>query len=189
MLGGMAGATAPFVLTNRFRVTWEGAWLAVACTVFTGTGVALMLRGGLVDVVMGLLAVLVFGGAGVVSIARLLSPRPVLVLDGEAARFPAPWPRSAREDIVLPWRDVALLRACTQVVPHRGGTVSMHYLDFVPTSEADRPFRTPPPWRTDHAVRVRPTWNHSLDEIVEAAHAHRPGLRFEDLRDPRGDHV
>lgn len=185
----MAGATAPFVLTNRFRVTWEGAWLAVACTVFTGTGIALMLRGGLLDVVMGLLAVLFFGGAGIGSIARLLSPRPVLVLDAQGARFPAPWPRSAREDIFLAWDDIALLRACTQVVPHRGGTVNMHYLDLVPTREADRPFRTPPPWGADHAVRVRPTWDHSLDEIVAAAHVYRPGLPFDDRRKPGGDRV
>ncbi|MFD0776889.1 hypothetical protein ACFQZ2_23385, partial [Streptomonospora algeriensis] len=183
----MTGATAPFVLTNRFRVTWEGAWLAVACTVFTGTGAALVLRGGLLDVVMGLLAVLVFGGAGIGSIARLFSPRPVLVLDGKGARFPAPWPRSSREDIFLPWDDVVLLRACTQVVPHRGGTVNMHYLDFVPADEADRPFRTPPPWGTDHAVRVRPTWDHSLDEIVAAARARRPDLPFDDRREPRGN--
>jgi|SRR5690625_74759 len=183
----MTGATAPFIVANRFRVTWEGAWLTVACAVFTGTGIALILRGGTVDIVMGLLAVLVFGGAGVVSITRILSPRPVLVLDSEGARFPAPWPRSTREDIFLAWDDVALLRACTQVVPHRGGMVSMHYLDFVPLSEADRPFRTPGPWHTDHTVRVRPTWDHSPDEIIEAAHTYRPQLRFEDRRGPCSD--
>ncbi|MUL43502.1 hypothetical protein FZ103_20400 [Streptomonospora sp. PA3] len=185
----MSGATAPFVLTNRFRVTWEGAWLTLACTVFTITGLALMLRGGVVDIIMGLLAVVVFGGAGIASVARILSPRPVLVIDGEGARFPAPWPRSKKEDIFLPWSDIALLRACTQVVPHRGGTVNMHYLDFVPTDEADRPFRTPPPWRTDHAVRVRPTWDHSLDEIIDAVHAHQPELPFEDRREPRNNRV
>ncbi|QBI54704.1 hypothetical protein [Streptomonospora litoralis] len=185
----MSGASAPFVVTNRFRVTWEGAWLTVACLVFTGIGVALMLRGGVVDIVMGLLAVLVFGGAGAASITRLVSPRPVLELDGHGARFPAPWPRSTREDIVLAWGEISLLRACTQVVPHRGGTVSLHYLDFVPVSEADRPFRTPTPWRSDHAVRVRPTWDHSLDEIVAAVHTHRPEMPFEDRREPRNDHV
>ncbi|GAB3445199.1 hypothetical protein GCM10027570_15010 [Streptomonospora sediminis] len=185
----MTGATAPFVLTNHFRVTWEGSWLALACAVFTGTGIALMLRGGATDLVMGALAVLVFGGAGAVSVTRMFSPRPVLVLDSQGVRFPAPWPRSESDDAVLAWDDVAVLRACTQYVPHRGGTVSIHYLDFVPTDEADRPFRMPTPWRTDHAVRVRPTWDHSADEVIAAARTRKPGLAFEDRREPRGGRV
>ncbi|MBV2366152.1 STM3941 family protein [Streptomonospora nanhaiensis] len=180
----MPGPATPFVVSNRFRITWEGLWLTLACVVFTGIGVALVLRGSPVDLALGLLAVAVFGGAGLVSLSRFLSHRPVLILDEAGVHFIAPWPRGRRDDLSFPWSEVALLRACTQVVPHRGGSVPMHYLVFVNRDEAELPFHPPSPWHTTNAVRVRPTWNHTIGEIIEAAHHYKPDLPFDDRRRP-----
>ncbi|WP_067975569.1 hypothetical protein [Nocardiopsis trehalosi] len=180
---------APFKVADRFRFTWNGVWLTVACLVFTGTGVALIVRGGAFDTGMGIIAVVVFGGGGLLAASRVLSRRPVLVLDSTGVCVVAPWPRSASDDVRLPWSDIALVRACTQVVRYRGGAAHLTYLVFVARDEESEPYRPPVPWHPQHAVRVHTTWDHGVEEIVAEARRHRPGLPFDDRRVPGGRRV
>ncbi|MBB4932161.1 hypothetical protein F4561_002981 [Lipingzhangella halophila] len=179
----MNDAGEAFTVTRKFRVTWRGVWLFAACLVFSVAGVALIVRGGAaVDTVLGVLAVLLFGGGGLLAASPMLSRRPVLVLDPAGVRVVAPWPRPVSDDLVVPWADIARIRAATQVVPHRGDTMLLHYLVFVPRDATDRALRPPVPWELSYAVRARPTWDRTIEEIVAEARRHRPDLVFEDRR-------
>ncbi|WP_046469572.1 STM3941 family protein [Allosalinactinospora lopnorensis] len=182
----MAGAAGPFTVTHRFQMTWNGVWLFIACLVFSVAGIALIVRGeARGDALLGLVALLLFGGGGLLSAAPLLSRRPVLVLDGAGVRLVAPWPRPSSEDVFLPWEDVELIRAATQVVLRRGDPMLLHHLVFVPRGEAERPFHPPAPWEPPYSVRIRSTWDRAVEEIVAEARRHRPGLAFDDRRLPR----
>ncbi|WP_017623615.1 STM3941 family protein [Nocardiopsis chromatogenes] len=174
------GGDTAFAVANRLRVTWEGAWLAVGCAVFTGIGVALVAKGGTLDVVVGVLAIVLFGGGGLLAASRHLSRRPVLLLDAEGVRIPAPWPRSTADDLVLPWKDVTGVCACAKALHHRGGTVFLHYLVFLTGEEP--PELPPSPWRPEPAVRIRPTWNRTVEEVLAEARRHKPDLPFTDRR-------
>lgn len=174
------GGGAAFAVTNRLRATWEGAWLTVGCAVFTVIGAALVVKGGALDVVMGVLAIVLFGGGGLLAASRHLSRRPVLLLDDEGVRIPAPWPRSADDDLVIPWKDVTGVCACAKALHHRGGTVFMHYLVFL--TEEEPPELPPSPWRPEPAVRIRSTWNRTVDEVLAEARRHKPDLPFSDRR-------
>ncbi|WP_017557593.1 hypothetical protein [Nocardiopsis baichengensis] len=171
---------AAFAVANRLRVTWEGAWLAVACAVFTGIGAALVAKGGALDIAMGVLAIVLFGGGGLLAASRHLSRRPVLLLDAEGARFPAPWPRSSDDDLVIPWDQVTGIHACTKPLHHRGGTVHLHYLVFLTGQEP--PELPPSPWHPEPAVRIRPSWDRTVEEVVAEARRRRPDLPFTDRR-------
>lgn len=187
----MAAPTEQFTVRETFRVTWDGAGLAAGCLIFAGMGAALVVRGGTTDIVIGLLAVVLFGGGGLLASSRVLSRRPTLVLDTEGVRVVARWPRSSADDLWLAWEDIALIRVCSQEIPYQRGAVHQWYLVFVPHSEADQPFRPPAPWEPNRAVRVHRTWNHTVDEVVEAARRYRPGLAFDDRRPPgtRREHI
>ncbi len=179
----MDGASGTLTVTRRFRVTWRGAWLSAACLVFSATGMALIIRAASTsDVLFGALAVLLFGGGGLLAASPLLSRRPVLVLDEGGVRAVAPWPRRRSHDRTMGWDDIARIRAVTQVVPHRGGTLLLHYLEFVSHDATGRHFAPPTPWETSFTVRAQATWDHTIDEIVAKAHRHRVNLVFEDHR-------
>ncbi|MDA8370355.1 MAG: hypothetical protein M0026_10860 [Nocardiopsaceae bacterium] len=178
----MTGAATPLSVTNRLRVTWDGLWLTAACLVFCSAAIGLIVRGDPVDVGIGLLALLIFGGGGLLAASRVLSRRPILVLDDAGVRLVAPWPRSSAEDTFLAWDDIVLIRACTQAVPHRRGTAGLHYLVFLVGEEADQPFRAPSPWEPRHAVRIRPTWDRSVEEVAAEARRYRPDIGFENRR-------
>ncbi|ASU84438.1 hypothetical protein CDO52_17990 [Nocardiopsis gilva YIM 90087] len=180
----MTGPTDQFTVRDTFRVTWDGAGLAAGCLIFAGMGAALVARGGMADIVIGLLAVVMFGGGGLLAASRVLSRRPTLALDSEGVRVVARWPRSSSDDLWLAWDDIALIRVCSQDIPYQRGAVRQWYLVFVPHAEADQPFHPPAPWEPNRAVRVRRTWNHTVDEVVAAARRHRPGLAFDDRRPP-----
>lgn len=182
----MGGPSDAFAVTRRFRVTWSGVWLFAACLVFSVTGLALVVRGGATaDVLLGLLALLLFGGGGLLAASPILSRRPVLVMDGAGVRLVAPWPRPTSDDLVVAWEDIARIRAATQVVPRRGDTMLLHYLVFVPRGETGRAFPPPAPWEPSYAVRAHPTWDRTVEDVVAEAHRHRPDLVFEDHRLPR----
>ncbi|RNL85037.1 STM3941 family protein [Halostreptopolyspora alba] len=182
----MDGSSEAFAVTRRFRVTWSGVWLFAACLVLSVTGLALVVRGGTpADVLLGLAALLLFGGGGLLAASPMLSRRPVLVMDDTGVRVLAPWPRSTSGDLVVAWRDIARIRAATQVVPRRGETMLLHYLVFVPRGETGRAFHPPAPWEPSYAVRAHPTWDRTIEEVVAEAHRHRPDLVFEDHRLPR----
>ncbi|CAM4024590.1 STM3941 family protein [Nocardiopsis rhodophaea] len=180
----MTGPPEQFTVRDTFRVTWDGVGLAAGCLIFTGMGAALVARGGTVDIVIGLLAVVMFGGGGLLAASRVLSRRPTLVLDSEGVRVVAPWPRSSVDDLWLTWDDIALIRTCSQDIHYYRGTARQWYLVFVPHSEADQPFHPPTPWEPNRAVRVRRSWDHTVDEVVAAARRYRPGLALDDRRPP-----
>src|SRR5690625_1462550 len=168
----MGGTARRFTVTRRFQVTWNGVWMFAACLVFSVTGVALIVRGETTDILFGVVALVMFGGGGALAVSPVLSPRPVLVLDNTGVRIVAPWPRLRSGDLVVPWEDLTLVRAVTRVVPHRGSTMLMHYLVFVPRGAVYRDFPLPAPWEPSYAVQAHATWDHTIDEIVAESHQH-----------------
>ncbi|MBB6171286.1 hypothetical protein HNR23_001346 [Nocardiopsis mwathae] len=180
----MTGPTDQFAVRDQFRVTWDGVGLAAGCLIFAGMGAALVVRGGTADIAIGLLAVLMFGGGGLLAASRFLSRRPTLVLDAEGVRVVAPWPRSSDDDLWMDWNDIALIRVCSQDITAQGGAVPQWYLVFVPPHEVARPFQPPAPWRPDRAVRIHRTWDRTVEDVVAEARRRRPGITFDDRRPP-----
>ncbi|TQN31908.1 hypothetical protein FHX37_1831 [Haloactinospora alba] len=180
----MRNTAEPFTVANRVRVTWEGTWLAAACTIFAGAGAALALRDGSTDTAIGVVALVLFGGGGLLAASRMLSRRPVLVLDEAGVRLVAPWPRPSSGDVFLRWEDIAAVRVCSQLVPYRGAPTALRYLDFVPRGEADQPPQTPGPWQPHHAVRIRESWDHTVADVIAEVRRHRPDMPFEEQRAP-----
>ncbi|GAA3758219.1 hypothetical protein HDA32_001900 [Spinactinospora alkalitolerans] len=186
----MASPARSFTVRSRFRFTWEGVWLAAGCLVFVAAGVAMVLEGSRGTVVLGTLAIVLFGGGGLLASSSSLSRRPVLEMDDEGVCVAVPWPRNRIEDHRLPWDRIAGITAYTQKIPYQGGTAQHHYLAFVPQREHPSPSADgevpsiEPPWELRYSLHIRSSWNHDVAEIVEEARRRRPDLHFTDRRAP-----
>ncbi|GAA1115706.1 hypothetical protein GCM10009605_56210 [Nocardiopsis composta] len=178
--------TGVFAVVNRRRVTSQGLWLTAACLVFIVIGVALVLRGGLADTVVGVLTVLLFAGGGLLVAGRRLSRRPLLELDSSGVRLLAPWPRRPSDDIFLPWEEVASVCLCRRAVAYADHTHNLDYLHFLTGDEkceGERgPVPPPSPWTVRPGVAVRSTWDRSADEVLAEVRRLRPGLPVADRR-------
>lgn len=150
--------------------------------------------GGVVFTVLGVLGIAAFGAAVVVGAGGLISARPVLELDEDGVRRPAPWPRSRRADRLLPWPEVSALCLVRRGVPTRRRGVQDHLI-FLTGEEAAEHARSaakpqlvaltltePPPGVEASPWRFEPasTWDASLKDI--AAEARRHGVRIIDRR-------
>lgn len=194
----MSETSEAFRVVNRFHPTWNGIWYTVGCAVFITVGVALIVRGTTGGIVVGGLAVLLFGGGGLLASTKALSRRPVLELDSEGVSVVVPWPQTRTDDRRMRWDEVSAIVAHTQLLPFRGGSARHEYLAFVPAgkphdapdaTEQDSPPTTPGvevPWGLRYSAHIRSTWDSGVDEIVAAARRFRPELPFEDRRDGSG---
>ncbi|SKA23949.1 hypothetical protein SAMN02745673_03267 [Marinactinospora thermotolerans DSM 45154] len=185
------------MVKNRLRLTWEGAWLTAGCLIFVIAGIAMIIEGTTTSVVLGIVAVVLFGGGGLLAASRVLSRRPVLEMDDSGVCVTVPWPRSHADDHRLDWDELAGITAYTERIEHRGACVRHHYLAFVPRSRAesaavdsgssDSAERSGAsvecPWELRYATHIRSTWDHSPEEVVAQARRHRPDLPFTDRRD------
>src|SRR4051812_33149790 len=82
--------------------------LLVFSVVFAAAAVpALPGAGAFVFLFVGMAGIVLGAGGLVVAAGRSLPRRPVLELDDEGVRLPAPWPRTRARDRYLHWADVA----------------------------------------------------------------------------------
>ncbi|REE95908.1 hypothetical protein [Thermomonospora umbrina] len=123
------------MLAVRLRPSWYQAGRVVSPLIAFGASAAFVvggLRGGgwaaAGFVILGVLGGAFFGGGAVLAAGALLSRRPLLEVDDEGVRRPAPWPRPRRRDRFLPWSDVAGLCLISRSVAARGSRVRDHLL-------------------------------------------------------------
>jgi hypothetical protein len=144
--------------------------------------------GAVLFLVVGVAGTLVFTAVLVTTAGQLLDRRPVLELDDEGVRLPAPWPR--RRDRVLTWPDVAAAVVWNRPVP-RGRRGLAEYLAFLPAAEGagvvpsaellalgleDVPGVATAHW----ATQIHPGWDTGADEII--AEIRRRGIPAVDAR-------
>ncbi|WP_017596702.1 hypothetical protein [Nocardiopsis potens] len=175
-----------FAVVNRRRITSQGVWLTAACLVFISIGVALVLRGGPADVLIGAVTVVLFAGGGLLVAGRRLSRRPFLELDSSGVRLLAPWPRRPSDDIFLPWDEVASVCLCRRSVAYADHTHDLDYLHFLAGDEkceGERgPVPPPSPWTVRPGAAVRSSWDRSVEEVLAEVHRLRPALPITDRR-------
>jgi hypothetical protein len=130
--------------------------------------------------------------AGLVTAAgRLLGRRPVLELDEEGVRLPAPWPWPRTRDRSVRWADLAAVVLWSSPVP-RGRRGLADHLAFLPTPEGAGQARPsaelvalsledlPGVATADWAVDVSGGWHPGVEEILTEARRHE--LHTADLR-------
>jgi hypothetical protein len=149
-----------------------------------GVGAVVYLLVGVAGVLLCAAALLTMGG-------RLVTHRPVLELDEQGVRLPAPWPWSRARDRFVRWADLASVVVWSSPVP-RGRRGLADHLAFLPAH--DDAGRTPPSAEllalglddlpgvaTAHwAVAVSPGWDPGVDEVL--AELRRRELPAADLR-------
>ncbi|RFU41137.1 hypothetical protein DZF91_13450 [Actinomadura logoneensis] len=105
-----------------WRTAWRGLAFGILLLASAGFVAGGLMRGGsgvgsLVFIVLGALGLVAFGGGFLAAVGGPLARRPVLELDSEGVRRPAPWPLPRSRDRVLPWTDVTALAALRRGVP------------------------------------------------------------------------
>ncbi|SEG42128.1 hypothetical protein SAMN04489712_105118 [Thermomonospora echinospora] len=190
------------MLTVRARPSWYRAGRVASPLIAFGASVAFVTggaRGGtgfaaMGFLVLGVLGIAFFGAGTVLAAGNLLGRRPVLELDEQGVRRPAPWPRRRRRDRVLPWPQVEALCLVSRGVAARGSRVRDH-LVFLSSPQAAEHARTAPkpqlvalvltdlPGGSEHApwlLMADPDWNVPLKDIV--AEVRRHGVPIIDRR-------
>ncbi|MFC0037623.1 hypothetical protein [Actinomadura rayongensis] len=128
----------PFAV--RARPTWRAAAQAVSCLILllasagfiTGGVLRGFGLGGAVFAVLGALGIVLFGAGLAVALGRMLSRRPVLVVDDAGVRRPARWPLPAARGATLEWSRVQAVGALRRGVDGtRKGR--QDFLVFLPT--------------------------------------------------------
>ncbi len=135
--------------------------------------------GAVVFLVVGVAGTLLFAGLAASMAGQLAARRPVLVLDADGVRIPAPWPWPGTRDRLLPWPEVAAAVVWNRPVP-RGRRGVAEHLAFLPTRESAG--RTGPPPSEElvalhlddlpgyptarWSVQVSPGWDIGVDEIA-----------------------
>lgn len=166
--------------------------LLVFSAVFAVAAVPSLPRAGAVlYLLVGVAGVLLCGVGLATAAGRLLARRPVLELDEDGVRLPAPWPWPRTRDRVLDWTDLA-----SAVVWHtpspRGRAVTG--LAFLPTTAAAERIGPPPSAEilalglddvpgvasARWATRIQPGWDTDAERIL--AEVRRHGLPAVDAR-------
>jgi hypothetical protein len=130
--------------------------------------------------------------AGLAAMAgRLLARRPVLELDEEGVRLPAPWPWPRTRDRSVRWADLAAVVLWSSTDP-RGRRALADRLAFLPTRESAGPAQPsaellalglddlPGVATADWEIQVSGRWHPGVEEILAEARRHE--LPTADLR-------
>jgi hypothetical protein len=153
--------------------------------------------GAVLYVTVGVAGIVLCAGGLVTAAVRLLAGRPVLELDDQGVRLPAPWPWPRARDRFLRWADVAAVVLWSNPVPHGRRALADH-LAFLPTRESAGPAspsaelhaliqaepaesaRVPGVATAHWALPVSPGWDAGVEEII--AEVRRHGRPAADLR-------
>lgn len=163
--------------------------LLVFSVVFAAAAVpALPGAGAFVFLFVGVAGIVLCASGLVAAAGRSLGRRPVLELDDEGVRLPAPWPWPRARDRYLRWADVASVVLWSE--PGRRSTAE--HLAFLPAREsagdpppsvalvalglADLPGVTTAQW----ALPVSPGWDTAVEEVI--AEVRRRDLPTADVR-------
>ena len=154
--------------------------LIVVSVVFAVTAVpALPGAGAILYLVAGVAGTVLFTSGVVAMTGQLTGHRPVLELDDQGVRLPAPWPLPRTRDRFLRWPEVAAAVVWSRPVP-RGRRGLADHLGFLPAAEsAERTLPSPsaellalglgdlPGVATTHwSVQASPGWDTGVDEVV-----------------------
>jgi hypothetical protein len=150
--------------------------------------------GAVLYVTVGAAGILLCAGGLVTAVVRLLAHRPVLELDDQGVRLPAPWPWPRARDRFLRWADVAAVVLWSSPAP-RGRQALADHLAFLPTPESAghaspsaelhaliqaEPDGVPGVATAHWALPVSPGWDAGVDEII--AEVRRHGRPAADMR-------
>ncbi len=150
--------------------------------------------GGVLFLLLGIGGLALCLGTALLAVGTMVSGRPALVLDDAGVTVPAPWPLPRGRDRALAWADLAAVCAWAQGPPEgrRGAELGRLYLSFLPPGDgmdsgaellATKITGTGARATLRWTVRIRPSWDATVEEIIAAAKRHHPEITVVDRRE------
>lgn len=154
---------------------------------------------GILFITVGLIGLAYCVAMILLAAGTTFSARPALILDETGIRVLRPWPLPAGERL-LPWSELGAVCAWPQGPPTGGrgaAATSQLYLSFLPARPKDAPHEVesgaellatkvvdlPCTPTLRYTLRVRPTWDTTIDQIIQEVSGHTQDVPFADHRD------